>query len=131
MVRAPWTSLVVLGLVALNGCGVQNGPGPRTAESTSAAPEADLAPPRSSREGATSDPVASAATADAPADAAPATAGAAPAPYAVTSPPAAPLHVVPPQGGIGPGEGGDKYAFTPENDFLAVKDSPLSTFSID
>jgi Ca-activated chloride channel family protein len=33
--------------------------------------------------------------------------------------------------GIGPGQGGDKFAFVEENPFLAVKDSPLSTFSID
>lgn len=30
-----------------------------------------------------------------------------------------------------PGEGGDKFAHLEENTFLAVKDSPLSTFSID
>jgi hypothetical protein len=36
-----------------------------------------------------------------------------------------------PQEGIGPGQGGDKYAFIEENDFRTVKDAPLSTFSID
>jgi Ca-activated chloride channel family protein len=33
--------------------------------------------------------------------------------------------------GVGPGQGGDKFAYVEENRFLAVKDSPLSTFSID
>ena len=33
--------------------------------------------------------------------------------------------------GIGPGEGGDKFAYIDENPFLVVKDTPLSTFSID
>jgi Ca-activated chloride channel family protein len=33
--------------------------------------------------------------------------------------------------GQGPGEGGDKFAHLTENSFLLVKDSPLSTFSID
>jgi Ca-activated chloride channel family protein len=33
--------------------------------------------------------------------------------------------------GRGPGEGGDKFDYIDENPFLAVKDSPLSTFSID
>ncbi|HEX5102460.1 MAG TPA: von Willebrand factor type A domain-containing protein, partial [Pirellulaceae bacterium] len=33
--------------------------------------------------------------------------------------------------GRGPGEGGDKFAYIDENPFLAVKDTPLSTFSID
>src|SRR5260221_2984401 len=33
--------------------------------------------------------------------------------------------------GQGPGKGGDKFAYTEENPFLNVKDSPLSTFSID
>ncbi|MCE9528934.1 MAG: von Willebrand factor type A domain-containing protein, partial [Planctomycetales bacterium] len=36
-----------------------------------------------------------------------------------------------PTEGIGPGEAGDKFAYTQENDFLNVKDTPLSTFSID
>jgi hypothetical protein len=36
-----------------------------------------------------------------------------------------------PQEGIGPGQGGDKYAFIEENDSRTVKDAPLSTFSID
>ena len=36
-----------------------------------------------------------------------------------------------PQDGRGPGEGGDQHAFIEENEFLTVKDSPLSTFSID
>jgi Ca-activated chloride channel homolog len=38
---------------------------------------------------------------------------------------------VQPQDGIGPGLGGDKYALVDESGFLSVKDSPLSTFSID
>jgi Ca-activated chloride channel homolog len=33
--------------------------------------------------------------------------------------------------GRGPGEGGDKYASIVENEFLATRDTPLSTFSID
>ena len=33
--------------------------------------------------------------------------------------------------GIGPGQGGDKFSHLEENTFLTVKDSPLSTFSID
>jgi Ca-activated chloride channel family protein len=33
--------------------------------------------------------------------------------------------------GVGPGQGGDKYASIEESGFLAVKDAPLSTFSID
>jgi len=33
--------------------------------------------------------------------------------------------------GIGPGEGGDKFAYIDENPFLVVRDTPLSTFSID
>lgn len=33
--------------------------------------------------------------------------------------------------GLGPGQGGDKFSYIPENDFLKVKDTPLSTFSID
>jgi Ca-activated chloride channel family protein len=33
--------------------------------------------------------------------------------------------------GHGPGEGGDKFAYIDENPFLVVKDTPLSTFSID
>ena len=33
--------------------------------------------------------------------------------------------------GIGPGQGGDKFDYIDENPFLAVKDTPLSTFSID
>jgi Ca-activated chloride channel homolog len=36
-----------------------------------------------------------------------------------------------PQEGMGPGAGGDKYAWIEESRFLAVKDAPLSTFSID
>ncbi|MFN0019530.1 MAG: vWA domain-containing protein [Pirellulaceae bacterium] len=36
-----------------------------------------------------------------------------------------------PTEGIGPGEAGDKFAYTQENVFLNVKDTPLSTFSID
>jgi Ca-activated chloride channel family protein len=36
-----------------------------------------------------------------------------------------------PEMGRGPGDGGDKYAHVEENEFLTVKDSPLSTFSID
>ncbi|MBA2113380.1 vWA domain-containing protein [Bremerella alba] len=34
-------------------------------------------------------------------------------------------------GGVGPGEGGDKFEPIEENDFIAVADQPLSTFSID
>jgi Ca-activated chloride channel family protein len=37
----------------------------------------------------------------------------------------------PPQNGMGPGLGGDKYSLFEESRFLSVKDSPLSTFSID
>ena len=33
--------------------------------------------------------------------------------------------------GVGPGQGGDKFDRIVENDFLAVRDNPLSTFSID
>ncbi len=33
--------------------------------------------------------------------------------------------------GLGPGEGGDKFEPIEENDFIAVADQPLSTFSID
>jgi Ca-activated chloride channel family protein len=33
--------------------------------------------------------------------------------------------------GRGPGQGGDKYASIVENEFLATRDTPLSTFSID
>ena len=33
--------------------------------------------------------------------------------------------------GIGPGQGGDKYAHLRESGFVAVQDQPLSTFSID
>jgi Ca-activated chloride channel family protein len=33
--------------------------------------------------------------------------------------------------GTGPGQGGDKFSHLEENSFLAVKDAPLSTFSID
>lgn len=33
--------------------------------------------------------------------------------------------------GLGPGEGGDKFEPIKENDFIAVADQPLSTFSID
>lgn len=36
-----------------------------------------------------------------------------------------------PDEGIGPGQSGDKFAYTEENPFLKVQDSPLSTFSID
>ena len=36
-----------------------------------------------------------------------------------------------PNEGIGPGQAGDKFAYTEENPFLKVQDSPLSTFSID
>lgn len=36
-----------------------------------------------------------------------------------------------PDEGIGPGQAGDKFAYTQENPFLNVKDTPLSTFSID
>jgi Ca-activated chloride channel homolog len=36
-----------------------------------------------------------------------------------------------PSEGIGPGQSGDKFAYTEENPFLKVQDSPLSTFSID
>lgn len=36
-----------------------------------------------------------------------------------------------PDDGIGPGFGGDNFAAITENDFRLVKDSPLSTFSID
>jgi Ca-activated chloride channel family protein len=38
---------------------------------------------------------------------------------------------IPPQEGRGPGEGGDKHAHLPENEFLSTRDTPLSTFSID
>jgi len=33
--------------------------------------------------------------------------------------------------GIGPGEGGDKYAHVAESSFASVRDEPRSTFSID
>lgn len=33
--------------------------------------------------------------------------------------------------GIGPGMGGDKHAYLPENPFIHVGDAPLSTFSVD
>ncbi|PQO44931.1 vWA domain-containing protein [Blastopirellula marina] len=36
-----------------------------------------------------------------------------------------------PSDGVGPGEGGDKFDLIEENDFIAVDDQPLSTFSID
>ena len=36
-----------------------------------------------------------------------------------------------PQDGVGPGRSGDKYDLIDESGFLAVKDAPLSTFSID
>ncbi len=36
-----------------------------------------------------------------------------------------------PSEGIGPGQAGDKFAYTQENQFFNVKDTPLSTFSID
>ncbi len=36
-----------------------------------------------------------------------------------------------PTEGIGPGQAGDKFAYSLENQFLNVKDTPLSTFSID
>ncbi|QDU73193.1 von Willebrand factor [Bremerella volcania] len=36
-----------------------------------------------------------------------------------------------PGDGVGPGEGGDKFEPIEENDFIAVADQPLSTFSID
>ena len=36
-----------------------------------------------------------------------------------------------PGSGLGPGEGGDKFDLIEENDFIAVDDQPLSTFSID
>lgn len=46
----------------------------------------------------------------------------------------APLAIAPesrPEEGIGPGQAGDKFAYTEENPFMTVTDSPLSTFSID
>src|SRR5436190_5597455 len=51
---------------------------------------------------------------------------------AESAPPAAlPLPAPPPGDGQGPGQGGDKFALIEEGPFLAVKDAPLSTFSID
>jgi Ca-activated chloride channel family protein len=41
------------------------------------------------------------------------------------------LPATPPGEGQGPGQGGDKFALIEEGPFLSVKDSPLSTFSID
>ena len=57
-------------------------------------------------------------------------------PMTAAAPPAAAGAVPPPSEpqageGIGPGQGGDKFAFIEEGPFLAVKDTPLSTFSID
>jgi Ca-activated chloride channel homolog len=43
----------------------------------------------------------------------------------------APSHQDRPAEGIGPGQAGDKFAYTQENPFLNVNDTPLSTFSID
>jgi Ca-activated chloride channel family protein len=70
------------------------------------------------------------------ADSAPPMAGEAPAPASVAPavPPAdfaLPDPQADPQAGHGPGEGGDKHAYLEENEFLAVRDTPLSTFSID
>ncbi len=42
----------------------------------------------------------------------------------------APLPATPGEG-EGPGQGGDKFAYIEENEFLTVQDAPLSTFSID
>ncbi len=68
---------------------------------------------------------------------APEPATAATPPPAEAQPAVAPAAAVPPPSeaqageGIGPGQGGDKFAYIEEGPFLAVKDTPLSTFSID
>jgi len=53
------------------------------------------------------------------------------APMRSLPPTAAPALQDQPSEGIGPGQAGDKFAYTQENPFLNVKDTPLSTFSID
>jgi Ca-activated chloride channel family protein len=117
MLRAHWIPFVLVGswIVALAGCGSTSAPSGAPSSATTA-PQADLGQRAYS-------PVPAAETATDPAAAGMA---ASPAPYAIV-PPAAEE----PFAGRGPGEGGDKFAYVEENDFLAVRDTPLSTFSID
>ena len=104
--------LVIGGLLA--GCGHSGIPGaPATASK-----QAELGPSRYSAPLPAGAEATSAATTDATlaAEAAPAT----------TSP--GMPHA---EEGRGPGQGGDKFASIVENEFLATRDAPLSTFSID
>jgi Ca-activated chloride channel family protein len=138
MLRAHGIFVLGLGCLAaiLSGCGSEAGSGGAPASATAQkttdfdAPRYAAAPPSS---------LAAEASAEAAYAVPPATTAASPPPTA-----AAPLTIQSPlplaeesieqsriEQGRGPGEGGDKHAFIEENEFLAVRDTPLSTFSID
>ncbi len=124
MVRAQGIAFLgSIGIAAfLVGCGAEMHPASApsaSAPSTTAAKQADFEAPRYSAAPASMPmPAAAHETALATGDAA----GSAIAPVPIEDSI---------EQGRGPGEGGDKHAFIEENEFLAVRDTPLSTFSID
>jgi len=107
-------ALVGISMAAFAGCGRTSGPA-GSPSATTTTPQADRAERTYSAAPASTTPAAGA----------PAAEEAPQAPFAIA--PADPAA----SEGRGPGEGGDKFAFVEENDFLAVSDTPLSTFSID
>jgi Ca-activated chloride channel family protein len=110
MVRARWSWNLVLAVVvgSIIGCGSDGPAGMPQAAAPSS--QSDLGPARY-------------AAAPQPMAAAPAAAEALPLSDSARE--------VPADEGRGPGDGGDKFAYLVENEFLSVKDTPLSTFSID
>jgi Ca-activated chloride channel family protein len=109
--------LLALGLV---GCGAESGPPSGIAPASSAPADASLPTGKAAQPEALSEYRYAAPTASDP------------APTAAAMPPAlSPPPADAPGEGQGPGLGGDKFALIEEGPFLAVRDSPLSTFSID
>ena len=131
MERAHWvfiSLLSILGLIA--GCAESGMPAGQSAVHSKRAE--DIGPARYSAP-ATSAPVA--ATSSSAVPDAPLVATSAPeaVPLAAPAAPADPAgrELARADEGRGPGQGGDKFASIVENEFLATRDTPLSTFSID
>ena len=112
MVRALWLGCLVLSLAAIGlwGCSAREAPAGAAPASATSAPESDLGTARYARETMARETMANE-----------------PMPTGAAVVPA----IQAPQEGTGAGLGGDKYAYLEESGFISVKDSPLSTFSID
>jgi Ca-activated chloride channel family protein len=120
MVRA-WASLLAVVFCVLMGSWLGCGAGgPAASAPADSATATTTAPPAAEAEMRYATPDAATTPPPLPADAAPVAGGAVPPP---SDPQAGE--------GIGPGQGGDKFAYIEEGPFLAAKDTPLSTFSID